>query len=250
MAGQTNDRTSHLRSWHKTVRRNICHDIRLCIILYCQRQCPVIFRSRSYLHPVRYFFLYHDSDGFHRHMTLKQPHDDRCCDIIRKICHYFDWSALIIFIRKFRNVQFQDIFIDHGYIIIITQRILQNRNQAFVDLYRTYFSRRIRQILCHRSDSRSDLQDKIIFGNLRCTDDLIQHMGINQKVLPELFLKCKAVFIQHSDGCLGITKVRLSLTHSFSFLFYFLVARISKIDPVDQFLIIATVVKISCKHGL
>ena len=183
-------------------------------------------------------------------MTLKQPHDDRCCDIIRQVCNHLDRAAAIFLFCQFCDIHFQNIFIDHGYIFIITQRILQNRNQAFVDLYRTYFSRRICQILCHRSDSRSDLQDKIIFGNLRCTDDLSQHMGIDQKVLPELFLKCKAVFIQHGDGCLGIAKVRLSLTHSFSFLFYFLVARISKIDPVDQFLIIATVVKISCKHGL
>ena len=117
MQGQSDDRTSDIRTRHKAVWRYICHDIWLCIKLHCQRQCPVIFGARSCLCiRMATSFLNHNGNALYRHMALEKSHDDRCRNIIRKICHNLDRSALIVFIRKFRNVQFQDIFIDHGYI--------------------------------------------------------------------------------------------------------------------------------------
>ena len=150
-------------------------------------------------------------------MAFKQTHNDRCRDIIWKICNHFDRAASIFLFCQLCNIHFQDIFIDHRYIVIIAQRILQDRDQTFINLHRIYLSGCICQILCHRSHTRSDLQNKIILCDLRRTDNFIQHMRIDQKVLSKLFLKCKAVFVQHSNGCLGIAKIRLSLTHSSSF---------------------------------
>ena len=51
------------------------------------------------------------------------------------------------------------------------------------------------KILCHRPDSGTDLQYVIILCDLGCTNDLIQHMLIDQKVLSKFFLKHKFVFL-------------------------------------------------------
>ena len=204
MQGQSDDRTSDIRTRHKAVWRYICHDIWLCIKLHCQRQCPVIFGARSCLHTQGNFFLNHNSNALYRHMALEKSHDDRCGDIIWKICHYFDRSALIVFIRKFRNVQFQDIFIDHGYIFVICQRLREDRNQVAVDLHCHNFSGCLCQILRHRSDTRSDFQYTVILCDICRSDDLVQHMGIDQKILPEFLLKGKIIFFNYFYGFLWI----------------------------------------------
>ena len=157
MTGKTNHCAPHLRTGHKTVRRNICHDIRLSIILNRQRQSSVILCSRSHLHPVCHFFLNHHSNRLHRNVTLKKPHNNRSRNVIRQICHYFDRFPLIFFPRQLCDIHFQDILIDHCHVVIILQCILQNRNQAFINFHCADFPRRACQILRHSTDPRSYL---------------------------------------------------------------------------------------------
>ena len=57
------------------------------------------------------------------------------------------------------------------------------------------FPGRLRQILGQRTDAGADLQNKIIFGDLRRSDDFVQHMGIDEKVLAEFFLKAEIIFL-------------------------------------------------------
>ena len=107
-------------------------------------------------------------------------------------------------IRKFCDIQFQHIFIDHRYVVILCQRLGEDRDQIAVDLHCHNFSCRLRQILCHRSDTRTDLQHTVIFCDLCRRDDLVQHMGIDQKILPELLLKGKIIFFNYFYGFLRI----------------------------------------------
>ena len=106
-------------------------------------------------------------------MAFKQTHNDRCRDIIWKICNHFDRAASIFLFCQLCNIHFQDIFIDHRYIVIIAQRILQDRDQVLIDLHCNHFARRLRQILRHRTDSRSDLQYHIILRDICRLYDLI-----------------------------------------------------------------------------
>ena len=166
MTCQTNDCRTNLWSWHKTIRRHIRNNIWFCVILHSEGKCPVIFGPRSHLHPICHLFLHHDSNTFNRYMAFKQAHNNRCRNIIRQICYHFDRLVIIIFLCKFWNIHFQHIVIDHSHIVVCLQRILQDRNQCFVDLHRHNLSCSTCEILCHRPDSRSDLQHKVILRNL------------------------------------------------------------------------------------
>ena len=106
MAGQPDYRRPYLRPWHETVRRHIRHDIRACVILHSQRQSAVILTSWSGLHPVRHFLLHHHSNTFHRHMLLKQSHNDRGCDIIWEIGHHLHRLPAILLFHKFSDIHF------------------------------------------------------------------------------------------------------------------------------------------------
>ena len=91
----------HFRLRHKTAWRNIDYDFRFCVILHRQGKCAIFLASRSFLHTIRYFFLYHDRDTVDRHMAFKQSHDDRSRNVIRKICNDLDRFPVIFFFRKF-----------------------------------------------------------------------------------------------------------------------------------------------------
>ena len=205
MQVQPDHRRPHLRAGHEAVGRHIRHDIRLRIILYSQRQGAIILGTRSGLHPIRHLFLYHDGYALYRDVIFKKPHNDRSRNIIRQIRHHFDRPASILLLCQLRDIHLQDVFIDHLYVVISIQRIFQDRDQRPVDLHRDHTARRARQILSHRPDTGPDLQHTILLRDLRGPDDLVQHMSIDQKVLPELLLKHKIIFLQHRDRILRIS---------------------------------------------
>ena len=141
-------------------------------------------------------------------MTFKQSHDDRCCYIIRQICHNFDRTSLILFICNLPDICLQDITMYHRYIIPLFQRILKNRDQRVINLNCSNLSGRICQILSHRSDSWSDFQYKIIFCNFRCLNDPVQNTGIDQKILTKPFLEHKSVLLKNFNGIFRVSKIR------------------------------------------
>ena len=64
-----------------------------------------------------------------------------------------------------------------------------------VDLHRNDTFGILCQILGHGTDTGAKLQNTIILGNPRCTDDFLKDMGINQKVLSVFFLEVEAVLL-------------------------------------------------------
>ena len=202
MTRQPYHRAADIRPRHKAVRRHVCDNLRLCIILHRQRERTVILRPRSDLHPVCDFLLHHDRNAVNRHMALKQPHDNRRSNIIRKICHHLDRFPGILLLRELYNIQLQNVLIDNRHIVISAKRVRQNRDQVLIDLHRRHLSGIFTQILGHRADARSDLQHKVILRNARRLNNALEHMGINEKILSELFLKIKMILLQNRYGVL------------------------------------------------
>ena len=141
-------------------------------------------------------------------MVLEQSHDNRRGYIIWEIRNHFDRFSAVFLLRQFRDVHFQHIFIDDAHVVKTVQRVLKNRDQRAVNLYGNDFLRRAGKVLCHGSDPRSDLQYTVVASDFRGADDLIQNMRIDQKVLTELFLEYKMIFLKHRDGILRIAKCR------------------------------------------
>ena len=128
-------------------------------------------------------------------MTLKKPHDDRCRDVVRKIRHHLDGFSAISLLGQFFQVCLQNVLVDDTDVVVGAQGILKNGDQAAVNLHSHHFPGCLRQILRQRTNAGADLQDKVILCDLRRSDDLIQHMGIDEKVLAEFLLKGKVVFL-------------------------------------------------------
>ena len=93
---------------------------------------------------------------------------------------------------------------NHFYIVIICQSFLKNREKISVNLYRNNFACRLCQILCHRSDTRTDLQNHIILCHTGPGNDLVQNMSVNQEILSELLLKTEFVFLYYLNRSLRI----------------------------------------------
>ena len=66
----------------------------------------------------------------------------------------------------------------------------------------------LRKVLGHGSDSRADLKDAVILCDSRRGDDLLQYMGIDQKVLTELFLKHEFILLYDFYGILWVSQIR------------------------------------------
>ena len=138
-------------------------------------------------------------------MTFKQSHDDRGSNVIWQIGNNLDRTPLIFFQCKLADVYFEDVVVDDCHIIPIFQSVVQNRKQCFINLNCCHFPCCFSQILCHGSDSRSNLQYKIILCDLCRIYNLIQNMSIDQKVLTKPFLECKIILLKHFYGILWIS---------------------------------------------
>ena len=197
MPGEADHRAAHLGPRHKTVGGHIGRNVWICKILDGQRQSAVILGARSGFHSLRHLFLHHHRDTAHRHMAFKQSHDNGSRDIIRQICHYLHRSSAIMLPNQCLQVHFQDILVDNRHIRVIRQRVLKNGDQHPVDFHRHHFSGRLRQVLRQSTYPRPDLHHTVFFRDPGRGDDLVQHMRINQKVLPELLLKRKFILFNN-----------------------------------------------------
>ena len=88
----------------------------------------------------------------------------------------------------------------------LAEGIFQNRDQILINLHGSYLSCRLSQILGHGTDSRSNLQNHVIFCNSGRTDDLLKHMRVNQEILSEFLLKIKMILLQYFNCILWISK--------------------------------------------
>ena len=143
-------------------------------------------------------------------MILKESHNDRRRDIVGQVRHNLNGFSSIFLLCQPGDIHFEYIVIYDLHILVSVQRILKNRDQRPVDLHRYDFSRRTGQILGHSSDSRTDLQHTVIRPDFGRPDNLVQHVCIYEKVLPELFLENKVIFLQHRNCILRISQCRFS----------------------------------------
>ena len=154
MPYQTYNCTPYIWTGHKAVRRYICRQIWFCIILNCQGKRAIVLCSRLCLHPQSYFLLHHHRNAFYRHMAFKQPHNNRRCNIIRKICHHLYRPSPVLLADKLPDIQLQHICMDDVCILIFLQCLFQNRKQRLINFYCYNLSRTLRKVLGHRTDSR------------------------------------------------------------------------------------------------
>ena len=80
--------------------------LRLGVILAEYGERAVIRGAGLCRDALRHFLLHHDRNAVDRNMALKKSHDDRCGNIIRKICNDLDRLSTISFHRKFCDIQF------------------------------------------------------------------------------------------------------------------------------------------------
>ncbi len=130
MAGQADDCRSYVRAGHEAVRRNICHNIWICIILDCQGKSAVIFGTRPYLHAVSHFLLNHDRDIIDWNQVFKKTHNDGGRDVIWKICNNLNGTSAVILFRYLIDVNFKNIRMDNGYILIVCQGLVEYGDQV------------------------------------------------------------------------------------------------------------------------
>ena len=100
MSREADHSGSHIRTRDKAVRRHVRHDLRLRVVLDCQRQGTVILGTRTFLHAVRNFLLDHDGNVIDRHAALKEPHDDWGRDIVRQVRNDLDRLSAVVFLGQ------------------------------------------------------------------------------------------------------------------------------------------------------
>ena len=93
--------------------------------------------------------------------------------------------------RQFIEILFQNIALQNFNIVIVCETLFQNRNQRAVYLDRENFSGPLCEMLGQGADAGTYLQHSIFFRQLRRCRNPVQHMAVNQKILPELLLKTK-----------------------------------------------------------
>ena len=79
-------------------------------------------------------------------------------------------------------------------ICIILARVAgENRNQVPVNLDGNHIARGLAKPLRQCPDSGPDCQNNVFLPDSRGGDDLLDHVPVNQKVLPEFLLKIEIV---------------------------------------------------------
>ena len=101
--------------------------------------------------------------------------------------------AGLIFSCKSQQIRLQNILVDDPYVIVLLQSLLQDRDQLPVDLYGGYALRCFAQILSQRPDAGADLEDNVIFINLRSLKRAQDHSLIHKKVLSEALAEVKVM---------------------------------------------------------
>ena len=140
-------------------------------------------------------------------MALKKSHNDRGCYVIRKVRHNLYRTPAILFFCKRHNVDLQYILVNYRHIVISRKCLLKDRDKVGVNLHRRNLTRILAQKLCHGSDSRPYLKDKIILRHACLTDYLLDNITINEKVLPETLLEHETIFVYYLSCVCWISKM-------------------------------------------
>ena len=135
-------------------------------------------------------------------MTLKKAHDDRSCNVVRKISNNLYRMSAILFLSKLSYINFKNILINNCYIIIWCKRLGKYRNKILINLNSRNLSCILAENLCHCSDSRPYLKHKIILCNARLAHNLLNHITVNQEILSESLLETEPVFLNNLK-CIG-----------------------------------------------
>ncbi len=112
-----------------------------------------------------------------------------------------------------RQINLENVLVDYGHIVKITQGIYQNRHQTMVDLKGHNFCCTLSQKLRQGTNTWANFDDINLVINLSRIHDFLKNIGIRQEILPEGLFKGKTVTLQH---CLGHAIICNS--HLFSFL--------------------------------
>ena len=125
--------------------------------------------------------------------VFQKVHDNRRGDVIGQVCNDLNRSAAVFFADDGINIRFQNILIQNLDIVIVLQGLLQNGNQRIVDFHRNHLSCIFCQNLRQRADAGADFQHTVLFSYACAGSNVVQNIGINQKILTKIFLICKAV---------------------------------------------------------
>ena len=198
------DRRAHIRPRHETILRDVRRDVGVRVVLHRKGQRTVILAARTRLHALRDLALHHDGDVLHGDVLLEKPHDDRRRDIIGKICHYLERPPAAL-PHESVDVRLQNVIVDDREIVVIAACVLaKDRDEVLVDLDRNDLLRPLAQHLRHRADAGPDLEHNILLRHARRVDDLVEHVRVDQKILPEFLLKHKMIFLQDRDRLLRV----------------------------------------------
>src|SRR5699024_12834373 len=82
-----------------------------------------------------------------------------------------------------RNICLQNILMNDLYIIIWRQRLFQNGKEALVNFIGCYLISVNRQLFCESTDARSNFYGASLLVNTCFLDNVIQDIGIDNKIL-------------------------------------------------------------------
>ena len=125
--------------------------------------------------------------------TLQESHDDRCRNIIRKICHHLERTSF----EDTVYITFKDILVYNLYVIILRKGFTKYRDKLLIYLDCHNTSCCFGQILGKSSYSRTYLKHIILRTYLGSSDYLLDNMAVYKKVLSKGFLKTEVVLLYY-----------------------------------------------------
>ena len=193
MNREPDNRRTHIGPGHETVRRHICREIRLRIVLHGKGQSAVILRSGAGFHPLRHFLLHHDRDALNRQAVFQKLHQNRRRDVIRQVRHHLDGPAAIRR-EQCRDIGLHDVAGNDLQVLVILAGVpLKDRNKVPVNLHGHHIACRLAKPLRQRADAGPDFQNHVVFADSGRRNDLLDHVPVNQEILPEFLLEVKIV---------------------------------------------------------
>ena len=81
---------------------------------------------------------------------------------------------------------------------------MEDRDEVRVDLDGDDMAGRLSECLGHRADAWSDLKDTVVLRDFRASDDVLEHVFVDQEVLTEALLEAEIVLLYDFDGFLWV----------------------------------------------
>jgi len=170
-------------------------DSRAAIVLHRDAQQAQV-AGRGY-QPVGHFVLHHDHQAAGLVRLLEQVAQNGAGDVVRQVG---DHTVRLIGADVQAQVDFQDVGVHQGDVGVVAEAVVQQRDQAVVQLDGDHPAGDIGQPVGQRAGARADLQHGFFRAEFRRADDLVQGVGIVQKVLAQAFLGADAVAVQEAFG--------------------------------------------------